>query len=356
MDLYIYNPAIELQGVVDGYRSLRWRRKYFEPGEFELHCPATPENIKLLAPDNIVHRTDRSEAGIIEGTVIESTENGDEMTVTGRMGSSMLDRHVITPAVTFNGKTEEAMRKIVSDNCIATRPIHHLSLGTFGGFTPMCAFQLLGKSVLTVCEKLSRAAALGFRVRLDVPGKQWIFEVYSGADRSVAQTTLPYVAFSDEYSNITGAKYSADTTGSANYAYVAGEKETGSGDSKVKTPVCITIDQTNGAPQREIWVKADQQTSDESDDAYAARLRQDGIDKLAGAAKSQVFEASAINTENFAYLTDWDLGDIVTFEKWGIRLDQRVTEVEEVYENGVKTITPVCGNPLPEKLDFGSDD
>jgi len=45
----------------------------------------------------------------------------------------------------------------------------------------------------------------------------------------------------------------------------------------------------------------------------------------------------------------------VSFEKWELRLDQRITEVEEVYENGVETITPVCGTPLPETLNLGSD-
>ena len=353
MDLYIYNQAIALQGVVDGFSSLRWRRRYYAPGEFELHCPATADNVALLSLGNIIHRLDRDEAGIIEGITIEGTDGGDEITVTGRMGSSLIDCRVITPTISFSGTVENAMRKIVSGNCITARPLLGLVLGAPGGYAPTCTFQLTGKNCLTACKALSRAAALGFRVRLDVQNRQWVFEAYSGTDRSVLQTERPYVAFSDDYSNITGAKYSADTTGSANYAYVAGQ---GDGNARV----IVEVDRAGTAPRRELWVdqRDTQQDAEHGEtlEAYKTRLAQIGAEKLAETVKSQAFEASAINTENFAYLTDWNLGDIVTFEKWGIRLDQRVTEVEEVYENGVETITPVCGNPLPEKLDFGSDD
>ena len=342
MDLYILDPDINLQGVIDGYSSLRWRRKYFEPGEVELHAPATAENIALLRPDNIVHRLDRQEAGIIEGESVE----GEEITATGRMGSSMLDRRIITPTINFSGTVENAMRKIVTDN----RPPPNLALGSAAGLTPTATFQATGKGVLAVCTALARSAPLGFRVRLDVPNKQWVFEVYDGTDRSVTQYDRPYVLFSDEFQNIVNPKYEINTTGAANYAYVAGQ---GAGENRV----IVTVDQTGGAARHEIWVDARdlQQAEGQTLDDYKAQLVQRGLEKLAETARVENFSASAVDTANFAYLTDWDLGDIVSFEKWGIRLDQRITEIEEVDEGGVVTITPTCGNPLPETLDLGSD-
>jgi hypothetical protein len=342
MDLYILDPDINLQGVIDGYSSLRWRRRFFEPGEVELHCPATAENLALLRPDNIVHRLDRKEAAIIEGVSVEGTE----VTATGRMGSSMLDRRIITPTISFSGKTEDAMRKIVTEN----RPLPHLVLGDAAGLTSTCTFQATGKNVLTTCTALARSAPLGFRCRLDVPGKRWVFEVYDGVDRSVTQHDRPYVLFSDEFRNIVNPKYEINTTGAANYAYVAGQD---SGQNRV----VVEVDQTSGTPRGELWVDARdlQQADEQSLDDYKAQLVQRGVEKLAETARVENFSADAVDTANFAYLTDWDLGDIVSFEKWGIRLDQRITEVEEVDEGGVMTITPVCGNPLPEALDLGSD-
>ena len=342
MDLYILSPDINQLGIIDGYSSLRWRRRFFEPGEFELHCKASAENLALLRPDNIIHRLDRKEAAIIEGVSVE----GEEITATGRMGSSMLDRRIITPTINFSGKVEDAMRKIVTEN----RPPSNLALGSAAGLTPTATFQATGKGVLAVCTALARSAPLGFRCRLDVPDKQWVFEVYDGTDRSVTQHDRPYVLFSDEFRNIVNPKYELNTTGYANYAYVAG-----AGEGSART--IVTVDQTGGAARREIWVDARdlQQAEGQSLDDYKAQLTQRGVEKLAEVARVENFSADAVDTANFAYLTDWDLGDIVSFEKWGIRLDQRITEIEEVDEGGVMTITPVCGNPLPETLDLGSD-
>jgi hypothetical protein len=264
----------------------------------------------------------------------------------------MLDRRIITPTINFSGTVEDAMRKVVSDNAITARPLPHLALGSAAGLTPACTFQATGKGVLAVCTALARSAPLGFRVRLDVPGKRWIFECYDGVDRSVTQHDRPYVLFSGEYENIDGPKYETNTTGYANYAYVAGQ---GEGSARV----VVELNQTGGEPRRELWVDARDLQQDtehnETLDAYKARLQQRGLEKLAEAARSESFAAAAVDTANFAYLTDWDLGDIVSFEKWGIRIDQRITEVEEVDEGGVFTVTPVCGNPLPETLDLGSD-
>ena len=348
MDLYILDPDINQLGIIDGYSSLRWRRRFFEPGEFELHCKASAENLTLLRPENIIHRLDRKEAGIIEGITIGVPDKGtsEEITATGRMGSSMLDRRIITPTINFSGTVEDAMRKIITEN----RPPSNLVFGTAGGYSASCTFQATGKGALAVCTALAKAAPLGFRCRLDVPGKQWVFEVYDGIDRTVTQHGRPYVLFSGEYENIDRPKYETNTTGYANYAYVAGQ---GEGSARV----IVTVDQTGGEPRRELWVDARdlQQADGQTDADYRAQLIQRGTEKLAEAARVENFSAAAVDTANFAYLTDWDLGDIVSFEKWGIRIDQRITEVEEVDEGGVFTVTPVCGNPLPETLDLGSD-
>ena len=171
MDLNIYSPDINLAGVIDQYSSIRWRRRFFEPGEFELHCKASAENCAMLQEENIIHRQDRKEAGIIEGIAIQTAQDGsgDEIVATGRMGSSMLERRIVTPTITFSGPAEDAVRKLVSDNAIANRPLPHLVLGSVAGLAPTAAFQVTWKTVLTAVEALGRAAPLGFRVRLDVP-------------------------------------------------------------------------------------------------------------------------------------------------------------------------------------------
>lgn len=350
MDLLIYSPDIVSVGVIDRFSSFRWRRKYFEPGEFELHCAATAENLAALIPGNIIHRLDRREAGIIEGVVVgESTAGDEEITVTGRMGSCLLCQRIITPTINYSGAVEIGMRKVVSDNAITSRPVDRLTLGAEQGYAEACSFQATGKNVQTTLTALAKASGLGYITRLDVPARQWIFEVYKGADKTVTQSAGPYVLFSNEFGNITGPQYTYNEQLYKNFAYVAGE-----GDGAAR--VIVEVDQAGGGPRRELWVDArDLQKGELTDAEYQAQLIQRGLEKLAEAARAESFEAAAVDTANFEYLTDWDLGDIVSFEKWGLLLNQRITEVEEVYENGVVTITPVCGTPLPETLNLGDD-
>lgn len=70
--------------------------------------------------------------------------------------------------------------------------------------------------------------------------------------------------------------------------------------------------------------------------------------------KTKSFTGTAVNIENFAYMQDWDLGDIVTTgdSSIGITMNERVTEVEEVYEKGSVTIYPVTGKTKSETLNL----
>lgn len=403
MELYIYSPAA-LLGVVERTTSIRWRRKYFEPGEVEIHLPATAENLTLCAIGHVIRRIGCDEAAIIEGHAVD----GDDLTLTGRMLSSVLGRSIINGTYTFTGSTyEAAMLALIAE---AARATPQVTAGTAQGFTDALSAQVTWKNLLDVEEKLSRASNIGFKMLFE-PGA-WTFQTYKGVDRSVGQSSNPIVFFSDEFRNLSSPKYTHDVTALKNFAYVAGE-----GEGIDRT--VVTVDQTDGKERRELYVNASDTSStaaaednftgdgtataftlsrtpkeiksvtvegtatsdhtlsektltftaapasgaavvisydyDMSTEEYAAVLRQRGIEALAGYPESESFEADGENVENFAYRQDWDLGDIVTvqYTRLGITTNQRITEVEEVYENGTETVTPTFGTPLPETLDLG---
>jgi hypothetical protein len=56
---------------------------------------------------------------------------------------------------------------------------------------------------------------------------------------------------------------------------------------------------------------------------------------------------------NRKYKEDYDLGDIVTNinKKWGVKLDTRIEEIEEVYEDGNEKINVVFGDEAPTIID-----
>ena len=344
MELYIYDRAAGLSGVLEAATSIRWRRRYFEPGEVEIHVPATRENIELLAEGRVIRRTDRKESAIIEGIKVD----GDDLGITGRMLSSLLERAILSKRYTLRGTAEQAMLALIPEG---TRVVPELAAaeesGAGGGTVEL---QATYKNLLTVEERLSRASGLGFRVRYK-PGVM-TFEVYAGNDHSVLQKERPVVIFSDEFGNLADPKYTRTSTGYKNKAYVAGE---GEGTDRV----VVVVDLSAGEEVRELYVDARDIQRDEgtSEEDYRAMLYQRGLEKLAGYQKTESFEGTGENIENFAYLADWDLGDIVTVyhADLGLIMHERVTEVEEVYEDGNFTFMPVFGSALPETLDLGDD-
>ena len=100
-------------GVLDCFESLRFRRKYHEPGEFEIHLPDTLENIKFLSVDNLIHRDDIKETGIIEKVSIKDSS----LVVAGRLLSCCLDSCYIDAVYNiFNLTYGEVMQKLVENH------------------------------------------------------------------------------------------------------------------------------------------------------------------------------------------------------------------------------------------------
>lgn len=339
MELYLYSRDAELISVTDTFSSLRWRRKYFEPGEFELHLPATAENVKDYTPGRILHRIERQECGIIEGVTASK-----DLAVTGRMLSALVGDAIISKTYNFNGKTEEAMRTIINQE--AKRIHSDIVLGNLNSYPETLEAQVTYKNALDTLVKLSKSSNIGFGVSFDAVGKRIVFYTRKGVDRSEQQTENPRVIFNDEFQNLLNPTYTNSISSYKNFAFVGGE---GEGSDRIVT----TVDQTGGGTRRELWVDAkDIRREEMSLEEYTEKLKQRGKEKLAELIPVSCFEGEGIAVENFEYLIDWDLGDVVTVgqEKWGVSENKRITEVEEIYENGIVRIIPVFGTPLPEVL------
>ena len=341
----MYDREDGLVDVLEQTTSIRWRRKYFEPGEIEIHVPATKEYRELLSEGRILRRTDRDESAIIEQVEISD----DDLAVTGRMLSSLLERAILSQRYTLHLTPERAMLALIPEG---TRVVPELEAAQAAGVgsTEPIDMQATYQNLLKVEEKLGHASGLGFRVLFE-PGTM-IFQVYSGTDRTVSQKVRPFVLFSDEFGNLTAPRYTKTSKNYRNRAYVAGA---GEGDDRV----VVVVDLSDGEEIRELYVDARdiQREEGTTDEDYQALLYQRGLEQLAGCQRVESFEGDGEDVPNFQYRVDWDLGDIVSvqYTRLGITMHERITEVEEVYESGVFTFTPTFGSPLPETLDLGDD-
>ena len=195
---------------------------------------------------------------------------------------------------------------------------------------------------------------MGFRVRGDYKEKQFVFEVYEGKDRSENQRENKRVIFSEVYRNISNTTYTTNSQNYKTHAIIFGD-----GTGMARTVIEATIGgEASGWERREVAVDArDIQREKLTEEQYQAALIQRGTEKLAEYGIVECLEAVTLPEVNFKYKRDYDLGDIVTVNKkaWGVKMDKRITEIQEIYENGGFQIVPTFGEPLPDTVNLSDN-
>lgn len=271
MEIRFYNREMDFLGVMENQTSLLWRRRYNEPGEFELYAPITDDNLKLTEKTNLIWMRGCDEAGVIEDRKLEESDTKNEITAKGRFISSYMDRRLIKDTVNFTGKVEVAMRQLLS----GAVPIPRVQLGELQGFEELVDFQATYKNLLDYEEKLAKSAGLGFRFRPDFDEKVIYFEVYKGVDRTTSQGVNNRVTFSESYNNLNNTIYRENDQLLKTVAYVGGE-----GEGSART--IVKVGDATGLDLREVFVDAKDIRQDElSADQYKAALTTRGQEKLA---------------------------------------------------------------------------
>lgn len=344
MEARIYDRYLNFKGVIENHTSLIWCRKYYEPGNFEIHAPITDRNLQLLSKGNVISKRGSDEAGIIESIENEESDIRNEITAKGRFLSAYMDRRLIKSTVNFSGYVEIAMRQLLT----GAEPVPLVELGELNGFTEKVEFQATMKNLMSYETKLAKSAALGYRLRPDFKEKVMYFETYKGMDRTTGQGVNSRVVFSESYNNLNNVIYKYNDQQYRTKAIVGGE---GEGAARVY----VEVGSGSGFDLREIFVDAkDIQSEGMTAAAYKAALTQRGLETLANNITAESVECETEADINFKYKTHYDLGDIVTVKKkkWGITLNQRITELQEVYEYGGMYVVPTMGDALPEKIDW----
>lgn len=321
MVVYLQRQMARRPLIIDEFISLRWRRKYYDVGEFELHIANTPANLyEVTTADDWVNVWYRGgvEMGVVENTVITR----DEIALSGR----------------FETKDFE---KTVVQKLIANKAAPLVMAQAYGGtvdnqsaVTQAANVQWRWNTLLEVETALARAYNIGF-YKAD-----GVLHLYDGVDRSIQQSENKPVVFLED--DLNEPTWTLDNTNYYSMAYVAGE---GEGDSRIFV--------TTGSGSDQLYVDARDLVQEKQTLAeYQAQLVQRGTEALVERVKIDTFESSVSTGSQYQYGRDYALGDVVTVQmaSWGKTQNFRITEVEEVWEKGMKVVYPTFGNPLPEKL------
>lgn len=346
MEVRVYNEDLYRVGQIENQTSIIWTRKFFEAGNFEIHAPITPKSRKLLTKKNIVSIKGAKEAGVIEDIEKEESDIKNEITAKGRFLSSYCDRRVIKGTVNYNNAKIEAVMRELLTMC---EKIPRVELGELHGFDPTISFQATYRNLQTVLNKIAKYGLIGYRFTPDFNNHRIIFDTMQGTDRSYAQNKNKRVLFTESYNNLKNTIYKYNDQALKTVAIVGGQ---GEGDARI----IVTAGSGSGLDLREIFVDARDISKDGLTDAqYKAALYQRGEEALNEARIAESLESEVDPQTNFTYKEDYDLGDIVTVKKksWGLYMHQRITEIQEVYENGGGYVVPTLGDPLPETIDWG---
>ena len=340
MEIRIYDQELNFIGVIEDFSSLQWNRKYFETGNFELQMPYSEHNQSLIKAGYLIWKKDSREAGVIEYITREEYS----LTVKGRFLSSYMDRRLIKSTYNAsNKKVEEVMFELLQN--AATIP--QVEYSELKGFEETITFQATYKNLLTYESKLSKYSNIAFRFIPDFVNKKIYFETYKGIDRSINQSDRPRVIFSESYENIQNTVYTLNEQLYKTVCYVGGK---GEGDER--TIVIAGDDTLTGLLRREVFLSAtDITNTDITTSEYEEALKQRGETELNSDCIVESFESSCFPYGSFKYKQDFDLGDIVTIKKesWGLQTDLRITEINEIYESEIMSISLTFGTPLPEK-------
>jgi hypothetical protein len=357
MELYIYNRNLEFQGIIDNFHSLRWTRKYYSSGEFELQCPRTSSNFNLLKKENIIYKKGDNEAGCIEFISLKQDTNGKEiLSVKGRFLTGYLNRRIVWGTEIINDTVENAMRTLVTNNAInptnTDRIISNLGLGILNNFTQNVDYQVSYKNLGEEIAKLSNTSNLGHRITFDINNKKLIFDIYEGLDRSVNQSINSICVFAKEFENILEQEYVNSIYNYKNLCLVGG---VGEGVARK----LVTLGESSGLDRFEIF-EDQKNLSNEidgiamSDEDYNNLLLEKGNESLSTCKEVQTFDSIINSNSNLIYKVDYDLGDVVTCisKAWELTIDTRITEIEEIYEEQGQQINITFGNNIPTLLDI----
>ncbi len=360
MNIFIYDTNLTLLGVIDDPISLIWTRRYWECGEFNLLIGYSDFNRDMLAMGNIITIQGYDEAGQISYLSIIKDEQGERIEVQGKFLLSWIGKRIVTKQIITQSTTESVLYKIVNDNAVNTtdarRKIPSLKIGALHGFGGLIDYTSDAcVNALTAIETAAKTGKLGIKIITDFKNKNHTFTVYKGADRTQGNSegNLPCI-FSPEYDNVLSQNYDYSVENLKTSTYVGGEVKEGT--ARI---IASSRDTFTGLDRNEVFVNASDISRTDPDTeqeipigTYTNMLLARGEEELSSYTETRAFDSEIYTGGNLVYKKDFDVGDRVTClnKQWGIQINSRITEVQEVYQDGAQSIQIKFGESAPKLL------
>ena len=351
MNLLVLDTNFQPVLTLDVFESFIWTDRYCNYGDFEVYTAVDMSLFDALQKDYYIYSKDSEHVMIIEEKRIDTdNEMGNHLTISGRSLESILDRRIIWAPTVLTGNFQNGIKKLLDENAIipsnSARTINNLvfQASTDPAITALTIdIQVNGENLYDVIQVLCDSNDLGFKITLN-EDNEFVFQLYSGVDRSYGQTSVPYVVFSPRFENLINTSYAESKSGFKTTALVAGEPVSTEENAPLKTTVAEieTEDPWTGLDRREMYVNAGDVRSKVGEETlspatYLSHLEEKGYEALMDALQLPLFEGQVDTTMLFKYGMDFYMGDIVQLRnEYGMEARSRVTEmVHSISTSGV---------------------
>jgi hypothetical protein len=300
------------------------------------------KNALLLVPDVILFFGDEPEKAFLIEDI--SSYARTKLTVKGCMLKGLAKRRVCVPPAAgarpyqdfgwdrFTGSAEAAYLHFAQNNLInpedAFRAFPNLTAAINQDRGIVLPWQARFDRLDTLFQAIGDATEMGWDIVPDISGKQFIFRVWEGLDRTQGASLC---LISEENGNAADMTYKQINSGSATTVYVGG-----AGEDEERFILSVGGN-VSGISRRELWAEAGSLEEPDLLTLYAQN-------KLTDAAAKTTLTADLIDSGACRYGRDYDVGDKVIVSGRGAYMAARITEITETYENGARALKGTFGD------------
>lgn len=349
----ILTPDLEeLLGEIDNYESLRFERRFYAPGSFELRINRYKKNVDKLQKGNIIFLgADTGKAGIIKHKEIKLDESGklsESWLIRGWTLQGFTRQRIVLPPAgqshdAVQAEAETVLKHFVNSQLVSPadtkRKIDNLRVADDQQRGETMSWQSRFHRLDELLTEIGKETGLGWNIYLDIENNEYVFEVYEGVDRRAGQEENARVIFSPEFESLAALEFSDSDLDYKNVAVVAGQ-----GEGVDRTIEIVEQNDPEGLDRIEFFRDA-RQTEDEGLSGVGQR-------ELNARSIEQYMEGQVLEQSPFIYEEHFNLGDIVTIQNkdWGITMDTRIIGATEIYDDDGFRLMLTFGEDKPTLL------
>lgn len=368
--IYVFDPdTAEYLGEVDAYTSCVLERSWQGVGDCQIVMDTRCAGAELLQVGRVVTIGNAwHKAAILTAERLDGARGSHRRTLTGVELKGIARLRITVPptaqedpdALGYDrviGAGEEVLRHYADRHMVNPtseyRKIPLLELEPAadpprGKETP---WQTRYENLQDVLSDIAEYCDIGWNVAMDYPRRRWLLTVSEGRDLTVGRDGAEtFVAFEEDFRNLTTSSYTYDRGGYTNALYLGG-----AGEDENRLVIVRYVDEEHNVLEEPLsGLARAEEMIDVGNVELPDEAEYEGLHKyVSGFSPLRTLTAQISPAGPFVYEADWDLGDKVTVQVrdaavgLSVRMDARILTIEETYERGGQSLRVTFGKEEP---------